>query len=93
MPDCGQHCPAADRIGNTCTLKPHAGNVHVWGTRLCVSGHTVRYVDQATADMYPPCGFGGIMTADEIAQALAEMDREADAVLDRMAQRRRHRTA
>ncbi len=93
MPDCGQHCSASDWIGNTCVLKPHATGAHVWGSRLCVSGHTMFYVDQAAADMHPPCGFGGILTEAEKAQALAEMERETARTLEQMAHRRRHRTA
>ncbi len=93
MPDCGQHCSASDWTGNTCVLKPHATGAHVWGSRLCVSGHTVFYVDQETADMYPPCGFGGVLTAEQKTLALEAMRREAERTLERMSNRRRHRIA
>ena len=69
--DCGQHCSATTWAGNVCVLKPHEG-AHVFGERACVSGLKFRYVDQETADMYPPCGFGGVMTEKERERALQE---------------------
>jgi len=73
MADCGQHCSARRWDGNACTRKPHGDRVHVWGSLPCETGNKIRYVDQEMADMYPACGFGGVMTAAEIEAALAEM--------------------
>lgn len=48
----------------------HEGDVHCSGGFACETGDRHKYVDQETADMYPPCGFAGILTKDEIETAL-----------------------
>lgn len=60
-----------------CVRKPHDDKVHVWGSLPCETGLTFKYVDQVEADLFPVCGFGGVMSAVEIEEALAEMARGA----------------
>lgn len=70
--NCGQHCTTKNEHGSNCVLKPHEG-AHVFGSLPCESGNKLRYVDQETADLYPLCGFGGVMTATEVTEAMQAM--------------------
>ena len=78
MENCGKHCETLMTHGNLCILVRGHGGAHVSGGFPCESGLRFRYVSMEVACMYPPCGFEGIMTAEEVIASLAVMGYEGE---------------
>jgi hypothetical protein len=57
---------------NRCVMvKGHAG-AHTTGSFPCETGRSFIYVDAETAALFPACGNNGVMSAKELADALAQ---------------------